>query len=89
MVGSLKPCPFCGEVVSRDDIYFGECNAFVYLPHGEKASIIKGGATVYFLHCPHCDANFGGMYKGDFGSPEEVVAAWNRRISDECFKALP
>lgn len=76
---TLKPCPFCGGVLTGDDIYFGECEAETYegiLSKVRRERFI-GGAAVYFVHCPHCDAHLGGLHKGDFGSPEEAADNWN------------
>lgn len=36
----LKPCPFCGEAVSVNDIHFGECKAVVY-DENDEAECIK------------------------------------------------
>lgn len=78
---TLKPCPFCGGALTGDDIYFGECEAETYegiLSKVRRERFI-GGAAVYFVHCPHCDAHLGGLHKGDFGSPEEAADNWNTR----------
>ena len=80
----LKPCPFCGGKMTEDDVYFGECGARSYegiLSKTRRENSI-GGACIYFVHCPHCDAHLGGLHKGDFGSPEEAIAEWNRRAAE-------
>lgn len=80
----IKPCPFCGEELTESDVYFGECYAETYEGIISKVRHEKaiGGAAVYFIHCPHCDAHLGGLHKGDFGSPEEAISTWNNRATN-------
>ncbi len=50
-------------------------------PIGLK-DIYFGDRVSYYVSCPQCYAQLGGLHKGDFGSPEEAVVEWNRRAND-------
>ena len=65
MTEQLKPCPFCGKAA-----YIG----------GDE-----GGADGFFAGCQECFCNVGKAYGRSampshmFASPDEAIAAWNRR----------
>ena len=68
VINDLKPCPFCGkEAVLKSDIRWPSDN------NGESVTGYEVVCVNY--KCP--------IYKADntyFRSPEEAIAAWNRRI---------
>lgn len=53
-----------------------------------KNIFFGGNRAVYFLYCPECHAQIGDHWKGDYGSPEEVVKEWNTRVISDNEKFL-
>ena len=69
MTENLKPCPFCGGIVSVTD----DMPARLY-NELEKA---------FCVICPACELIFGWDcdYGGQFSSQDEAIDAWNRRVN--------
>ena len=71
----LKPCPCCGTNEQDRQTGLQLCNSYMYWPHDDGTS--KCVYDDWCVVCHNC-----GLQTKKFDTPEEAVAAWNKRADD-------
>ena len=73
--GELAPCPFCGKRTAVVDTIANHELTERYDPNFPHKS------SVYGVVCNALDGGCGAACGGEYDTPEEAIAAWNKRTN--------